>query len=221
MDKASTELMRKVSVVPGKPDLMVSRFSGAKSTRLLSSFLFFLLSDRWRTQEWSIPVRFGAPGELQALSTQSLEQLADFSSFSSRFFLRSRLSPALFQPCSLSDRRSWNALRTSYERRRSRRPATSSYVPFSLSFACRVDFLSLSLTDSLIFCSRSKGSAMKAGMQPERADFFLSDEPKRWEQVEDEDTGELFTIPKGIPAGVKSIHKVSFQPFYFDLPKPS
>jgi mannosyl-oligosaccharide alpha-1,2-mannosidase len=51
------------------------------------------------------------------------------------------------------------------------------------------------------------GAAMKSGMQPERADFFLAEDTKRMEEVEDEDSGELFKVPKGTPAGVKAIHK--------------
>lgn len=45
------------------------------------------------------------------------------------------------------------------------------------------------------------------GLQPERADFWLPDDPKRLERLEDEDTQEVFTVTKGDPSGVKAIHK--------------
>lgn len=44
-------------------------------------------------------------------------------------------------------------------------------------------------------------------MQPERADFFLPDDPKRHELVIDIDTDEEVYLPRGSPVGTKSIHK--------------
>ncbi|KAL7414585.1 glycoside hydrolase [Mrakia frigida] len=124
IDKASTELIRKVSVVPGKPDLMTA-------------------------------------GELRSGRYQyALEHL-------------------------------------------------SCFVPAMLALGSKI----LERPQDMVRATKISqtcyfvGSAMNSGMQPERADFYLPDEPKRFEKIEDEDSGEIFTITKGTPAGVKSVHK--------------